>query len=26
LVKATRYKGKFTDLVMKNVNIEVFKE
>lgn len=26
LVKATRYKGKFTDLVMKNVNIEVFKD
>lgn len=26
LVKATRYKGKFTDLIMKNVNIEVFKE
>jgi len=26
LVKATRYKGKFTDLVMKNVNIQVFKD
>lgn len=26
LVKATRYKGKFTDLVMRNVNIEVFKD
>jgi hypothetical protein len=26
LVKATRYKGKFTDLVEKNVTIEVFKE
>ena len=26
LVKATRYKGKFTDLVEKNVNIQVFKE
>jgi len=26
LVKATRYRGKFTDLVMKNVNIQVFKD
>ena len=26
LVKATRYKGKFTDLVTKNVNIEVFND
>lgn len=26
LVRATRYKGKFTDLVEKNVTIEVFKE
>ncbi len=26
LVKATRYKGKFTDLVEKQVTIEVFKE
>ncbi len=26
LVKATRYKGKFTDLVEKEVTIEVFKE
>lgn len=26
LVKATRYKGKFTDLVNKNVNIEVFND
>ncbi len=26
LVKATRYEGKFTDLVMKKVNIEVFEE
>lgn len=26
LVKATRYKGKFTDLVMKNVSIQVFKD
>jgi hypothetical protein len=26
LVKATRYKGKFTDLVEKKVTIEVFKE
>ncbi len=25
MVRATRYKGKFTDLVEKNVNIEVFK-
>lgn len=26
LVKATRFKGKFTDLVMKNKSIEVFQE
>jgi hypothetical protein len=26
LVKATRYKGKFTDMVERNVTIEVFKE
>ena len=26
LVRATRYKGKFTDLIEKNVTIEVFKE
>jgi len=26
LVRATRYKGKFTDLVEKNVTIEVFKD
>lgn len=26
LVKATRYKGKFTDLVEKNVSIEVFED
>lgn len=26
LVKATRYKGKFTDLVEKNVTIQVFKD
>ena len=26
LVKATRYKGKFTDLVQKEVSIQVFKE
>lgn len=26
LVRATRYKGKFTDLVEKNVTIQVFKE
>lgn len=26
LVRATRYKGKFTDLVVKNNNIEVFKD
>ncbi len=26
LVKATRYKGKFTDLVTKNIDIEVFKD
>jgi hypothetical protein len=26
LVKATRYKGKFTDMVEKNLTIEVFKE
>lgn len=26
LVKATRYKGKFTDLVIKNVDIEVFND
>ena len=26
LVKATRYKGKFTDLVEKNVSIQVFKD
>jgi hypothetical protein len=26
LVKATRYKGKFTDLITKNVNIEVFND
>ncbi|KQR94915.1 phosphoheptose isomerase [Chryseobacterium sp. Leaf180] len=26
LVRATRYKGKFTDLIEKQVNIEVFKD
>ncbi len=26
LVRATRYKGKFTDLIEKQVTIEVFKE
>ncbi|WP_449374883.1 LNS2 domain-containing protein [Brumimicrobium glaciale] len=26
IVRATRYKGKFTDLVSKNVNIEVFND
>jgi hypothetical protein len=26
LVRATRYKGRFTDLVEKQVTIEVFKE
>lgn len=26
LVKATRYKGKFTDLIVKNIDIEVFND